>query len=233
MSFSIPPQWEPDPNDLKVEGTLQGDSLTGTMTMPNGKTYSWTGKRAPRLHRDKEPQWGTPIKLFDGKNMNEWHATGDNQWIVDKGILRSPHSGSNLVTNRTFNDFKLHIEFRYPKESNSGVYLRGRYEVQVIDSKGMEPSSVLLEGSMPLLSITCTSYLPRKSTRRCFFFGITKFNMQFKIIKSTVGRSWNQNAGFLKLLSTIHWLSPVACRHCVFLPSNNFIGVPHWGSLSL
>lgn len=33
----------------------------------------------------------------------------------------------------------MHIEFRYPKESNSGVYLRGRYEVQVSDSKGMPP----------------------------------------------------------------------------------------------
>lgn len=146
MSFSIPPQWEPEPNDLKVEGTLRGDSLVGTMTMPNGNTYNWTGKRAPWLHRNKEPQWGTPIKLFDGKNMSEWHATGANQWIVEQGVLRSPHSGSNLVTNRTFNDFKLHIEFRYPEESNSGVYLRGRYEVQVMDSKGMKPSSVLLGG---------------------------------------------------------------------------------------
>ena len=58
--------------------------------------------------------------------------------------MRSPHSGSNLITNRKFTDFKLHIEFRYPKESNSGVYLRGRYEVQVADSKGQEPLKDLL-----------------------------------------------------------------------------------------
>jgi len=146
MNFSIPPQWENQPNDLKVEGTLQGDSLSGTMTMPDGNTFNWVGKKAPRLHRDKEPQWGKPIHLFDGKNMNEWHAMGENQWVVADGILKSPHSGSNLVTNRKFDDFKLHIEFRYPAESNSGVYLRGRYEVQVMDSKGMEPSSVLLGG---------------------------------------------------------------------------------------
>lgn len=48
------------------------------------------------------------------------------------------------MSDLTFNDFKLHIEFRYPKGSNSGVYLRGRYEVQIIDSKGMEPSKDLL-----------------------------------------------------------------------------------------
>ena len=152
MSFSIPPQWESDPNDLKVQGTLQGDTLSGTMTFPNGNTYNWVGKRAPLLHPEKEPDWDDPIKLFDGKTMKQWHATGENQWVVENGILRSPHSGSNLVSNRTFNDFKLHIEFRYPEESNSGVYLRGRYEVQVIDSKGMEPSSVLLGGVYGFLS---------------------------------------------------------------------------------
>jgi hypothetical protein len=146
MSFSIPPQWEPEDHDLVVEGTLQGDSLTGSMTFSNGKTYNWTGKRAPVLRSKHEPVWGKPIHLFDGTNLKSWHATGENQWKAESGILRSPHSGSNLVTNETFKDFKLHIEFRYPKESNSGVYLRGRYEVQVIDSKDMEPSSVLLGG---------------------------------------------------------------------------------------
>ena len=71
--------------------------------------------------------------------MDEWHATGENQWIVSDGVLKSPHSGSNIVTNRTFNDFKLHIELRYPAGSNSGVYLRGRYEIQVEDNKGQVP----------------------------------------------------------------------------------------------
>lgn len=146
ISFSIPPQWEPEPNDLYVEGTLQGDSLIGTMVFSNGKKYDWVGKRAPLLRRKKPPVWGKPIHLFDGTNMNEWHTTGENQWKVESGILRSPHSGSNIVTNQVFNDFKLHIEFRYPKESNSGVYLRGRYEIQIIDSKGQEPSDVLLGG---------------------------------------------------------------------------------------
>jgi hypothetical protein len=146
MSFSIPPQWEPEDHDLVVEGTLQGDSLVGSMTFSNGKTYKWVGKRAPLQRRKQEPVWGKPIRLFDGTNLKGWHAMGENQWKAESGIMRSPHSGSNLVTDETFKDFKLHIEFRYPKESNSGVYLRGRYEVQVIDSKGLEPSNVLLGG---------------------------------------------------------------------------------------
>jgi len=77
--------------------------------------------------------------LFNGKDLTGWHAMGNqNQWVAEDGILRSPHSGANLVTDMVFTDFKLHIEFRYPKESNSGVYLRGRYEVQIEDSKGKE-----------------------------------------------------------------------------------------------
>lgn len=146
FSFSIPPQWEPEDHDLSLEGTVTGDSLSGTITLPNSKTYNWTGRRAPALRQTSEPSWGKPIALFDGKNLNEWHALGDNQWKAEDGLLRNPKSGSNLVTNKTFKDFKLHIEFRYPAESNSGIYLRGRYEVQVMDSKGMEPLSGYLGG---------------------------------------------------------------------------------------
>ena len=71
---------------------------------------------------------------------------GENQWKVEDGILRSLKSGSNLVTDGTFTDFQLHIEFRYQKGSNSGVYLRGRYEVQIMDCKGFYPSSIYLAG---------------------------------------------------------------------------------------
>jgi len=144
LSFSIPPQWETEDKDLSVEGTLDGDNLSGTMTFSNGKTHSWTGVRAPTLRRQSQPVWGKPIHLFDGTNLNGWHAMGESQWKVEDGIMRSPKSGANFVTDKTFTDFKLHIEFRYPAGSNSGVYLRGRYEVQVIDSKGSEPLKDLM-----------------------------------------------------------------------------------------
>lgn len=144
ISFSIPPQWEEESNDLSVEGTFDGDSLAGSMRFSNGKTYNWTGTRAPALRRTSEPEWGKSIYLFDGKDLEGWHALGENQWKAETGILQSPKSGANIVTDKTFTDFKLHIEFRYPKGSNSGVYLRGRYEVQIIDSKGLEPLKDLL-----------------------------------------------------------------------------------------
>ncbi len=138
MSFSIPPQWETG-NDVSVEGTLQGNNLSGTILQPNGKTYNWTAARAPSLRRTTPPVWGTPIKLFNGNDLTGWHATGTNQWKAENGVLISPKSGANLITDKTFNDFKLHIEFRYDKGSNSGVYLRGRYELQIADNKGEQP----------------------------------------------------------------------------------------------
>ena len=56
--------------------------------------------------------------------------------MVENGILKSPRSGSNIISDQTFEDFQLHIEFRYPSHSNSGVYLRGMYEIQVADTFG-------------------------------------------------------------------------------------------------
>jgi len=142
MSFSIPPQWENTDGDVSFEGTLQGDSLTGSGISSSGKSFTWDAHRAPSLKRSSQPVWGMPVHLFDGKDLEGWHATGNNQWIAENGILRSPHSGANLETDKVYKDFKLHIEFRYPAESNSGVYLRGLYEVQVVDdSKGEEPGN--------------------------------------------------------------------------------------------
>ena len=62
------------------------------------------------------------------------------------GVLKNVDSGGNLVTKEKFNDFKLSMEFRYPEGSNSGVYLRGRYEVQIMDSYGQDISSMTIGG---------------------------------------------------------------------------------------
>lgn len=140
FNFSIPPQWEREDRDMTVDGRLEGDSLTGTMVAPDGKQYTWVGRRSPALRRSTAPVWGPTEKIFDGVSLKGWHATGTtNQWQAENGILRSPHSGSNIATDEKFRDFKLHIEFRYPPHSNSGVYLRGRYELQVEDEGGTEP----------------------------------------------------------------------------------------------
>ena len=139
FDISIPPQWEQGTNNLMVKGSFAGDSLTGTLQTPDGNTVNWSAVHAPDLKRTSTITWGQPEKLFNGKDLTGWHALGTNQWLVKDGVLQSPHSGANLITDDVFTDFKLHIEFRYPKESNSGIYLRGRYEVQIEDAHGDEP----------------------------------------------------------------------------------------------
>ena len=148
FQFSIPPQWERSQNDLVVHGQLFSDHIEGKMTYPSGKTFTFKGVKAPELKANKHVSWGKTIQLFNGKDLTGWHATGkNNQWIVKDGVLISPHSGSNLVSDQKFNDFKMHVEFKYHEGSNSGVYLRGRYELQIIDNPATDhPNSHLFAG---------------------------------------------------------------------------------------
>ena len=153
LSFSIPYQWEDGNGNLSVRGKVQGTGLSGSMTFPDGKTYSWTGVRAPSLYGRATPAWGAPIHLLHANDLGGWHPSGTtNQWKVVNGVLSSPRSGSNLITDRKFGDFKLHVEFRYPKESNSGVYLRGRHEVQIQDDFGNPPANDRFSGVYGFIS---------------------------------------------------------------------------------
>jgi hypothetical protein len=147
ISFSIPPQWEDTDKDMVFEAVLKEDKLTGTIVSSRGQRQTLTGERAPLLKRTSAVTWGEPIKIFNGLNLNGWHGSKKkNQWVAENGILKSPQSGANIITDQKFNDFTLHIEFRYPAGSNSGVYLRGRYEIQVEDNRGQEPSSTFFGG---------------------------------------------------------------------------------------
>lgn len=149
IRFSVPPQWEPRTDDLVFEGKLDGDVLRGETTGDKGKRLAWEARRAPSLKRDHAPQWGEPIELFNGRDLSGWKPRSSgvkNGWRAEDGVLVNAKPGNDLVTDRQFEDFKLHVEFRYPKGSNSGVYLRGRYEVQVEDNFGEEPDSHRLGG---------------------------------------------------------------------------------------
>lgn len=147
VRFAIPPQWEADTGTFRFEGTLENDKLTGTWRMNNDASTPFTGVRAPTLRRTAAPAWDAPQALFDGKDMTQWEPLpGNNRWAVVNGILTNRASGANLRTKATFTDFKLHVEFRYPRGGNSGVYLRGRHEVQIEDSGTGEPESIHLGG---------------------------------------------------------------------------------------
>lgn len=141
--FTIPPQWM-DIEDLYFEFALDNDQLKGTM-MLDGHELDWTGVRAPSLVREEPPVWGNPKNMLDD-NLSRWIIPENNKFKMVDGVLVNPEVGGNLVTKEQFDDFKLSAEFRYPEGSNSGIYLRGRYEVQIEDSPVDKPSTISIGG---------------------------------------------------------------------------------------
>lgn len=149
LKFVSPKEEEDSKADLVFEGTLTGKTLSGTLNGPDGKTWQWTGRRAPLLKRKEAPTWGSPTALFNGKDLTGWHQSSTDatkSWKVENGLLTTPGNGPELINNSKFEDFKLHVEFNCGPESNSGVYLRGRYEVQIETDSPKDPPSQRLGG---------------------------------------------------------------------------------------
>jgi hypothetical protein len=139
-----------------ITATVEGDAMKLSTVRPreNGQGVSkseFTGRReppmplAPNLARVK---FGEAVQLFNGKDLAGWQLTDSNAlsgWSVKDGVLVNEvfheegkprtHYG-NLRTDKEFEDFNLKLEVRVAKDGNSGVYLRGIYEVQVSDSHG-------------------------------------------------------------------------------------------------
>lgn len=136
---------------------LEGDTLKGKRTNArnNGSgfdTVEFTGKRIPALPAKPDlakVKFGEPVALLNGKDLAGWKVKETNMpnaWSVENGLLvnRPPKEEpgkpkvrtANLRTDREFEDFNLKLEVNVPQGSNSGVYLRGIYEIQVMDSHG-------------------------------------------------------------------------------------------------
>ncbi len=151
LKFVSPKEEEDSKTDLVFEGTLNGKILSGTLNGPDGKTWQWTGRPAPSLQPmvAVPPVWGTPLKLFNGKSLTGWHEDKPGAspvWKVEDGVLVRPDRGPELINNSKFEDFKLHVEFNCGPDSNSGVYLRGRYEVQIETDSASDPPSQRMGG---------------------------------------------------------------------------------------
>ena len=114
-----PGQWRVMVKDRKLSGQAPDGQLSG---FP-----------APALNRPTPAAWSAPDPLFDGHDLNGWTPDNPaaNHWTAENGELQNLEAGANISTTRKFSDFKLHIEYNCPRGGNSGVYLRGRYEVQV------------------------------------------------------------------------------------------------------
>jgi len=113
--------------------TAGGDRLTGTVKRGDTVAGQLAGVRAPALKRLSPKAWTKPEPLFNGKDLTGWEPDNpaNNHWVARDGVLLNESKGANLKSTRKLGDFKLHIEFNCPDKGNSGIYLRGRYEVQV------------------------------------------------------------------------------------------------------
>jgi hypothetical protein len=115
------------------ELSVEGGKLVGSIKRGETPQGAIAGVRAQLLDRPMPKAWTDPEPIFNGKDLTGWEpmGTNTNHWTVKNGELVNEEHGANLRTTRKFQDFKLHIEYNCPDKGNSGVYLRGRYEVQV------------------------------------------------------------------------------------------------------
>lgn len=124
-----------------VDGKLHGSVTMGS------NTINWTGERAPRwrsFNANANHKFGQPVDLFDGKSLDGWEPQVKSKpigWTVSEGVMTNNPKANNLVSAQKFMDFKIRCEYKLePKQpggnsANSGIYLRGRYELQVLDDE--------------------------------------------------------------------------------------------------
>lgn len=127
---------------LLFTARLNRSVLQGT-TSANSTTVKWIGVRAPELQVPSRPHWGDPLALFNGHDLSGWslrNTTAPNCWHAQEGILFNDESCFDLKSKAEFGNFELHLEFRLEGKGGSGVYLRGRYEVQLANDADKQPN---------------------------------------------------------------------------------------------
>jgi len=149
----------------RYRAKLAGGRLTGTFELEGEKdAVSWSGVRAPKPKGVGSAEWRDrpPVELFNGRDLSGWKALQTErklEWTVTDGVLKNSPGTSDLVTAAKFWNFRLHAEYRLGPKSNSGIGLRGRYEVQIFDDFGQAPS---LHGNGALYS----RILPARNTSK-------------------------------------------------------------------
>jgi hypothetical protein len=139
--------WQPAPpargNAPEFRARLQGDKLAGSVKAGE-RTIEFVGVRPPKwgpADANAAHKFGKPVELFDGKSMDAWDVARKDRpanWSVVEGAMTNTPPANNLVSKEKFQDFKLQAEYKLDTNSNSGIYLRGRYELQVLDDFGKD-----------------------------------------------------------------------------------------------
>jgi hypothetical protein len=160
-----------------LEVVKSGDKIKGVLLNPKSDglgvdttTFVGTKLPAPPAAPDlSKVKFGEPITLFNGKDLAGWKLINENNtsgWSVKEGVLSNnpvqvegqPHINyGNLRTEQEFEDFNLKLEVNIPAGSNSGVYLKGMYEIQVVDSYGKALDSHNMGGLYSRVSPTVSA----------------------------------------------------------------------------
>lgn len=162
--------------DGKSQTIYPWDSWTRTYTAEPPLWFHDIFRRNGQPYRPEEAAYIRAVTssdfLFNGRDLTGWRAprgdwaVGDNVSLVPgkpealalaagEGVFFNGTAGRtvNLLTEAEFGDVELHLEFCLSRNSNSGVYLQGRYEVQIFDSYGVAQS--------PYPGIECGGIYPR------------------------------------------------------------------------
>ena len=140
-------------------GRMQGGQLQLTIASPATanapeRVVEVTGVHPPEFpasDANAPHTFGTPIELFDGKSLDAFTLVApDHPWTIADGLATNsppgdPASGravrgSNLISKQKFQDYRIHAEYKLDNGSHSGIYWRGRYEMQVVGDMGTPPS---------------------------------------------------------------------------------------------
>jgi hypothetical protein len=141
------------PEAWHLRAKLVNGKLEGTQEIEgNPKKLAWTGVHAPKFKTldPKKLKAGKPVDLFNGRDLNGWHPLRTDrkiEWTVKDGITSNVPGAVDLVSDPKFWNFKLHAEYRVGPHSNSGVGLRGRYEVQILEDLG-QPANTHGHGAL-------------------------------------------------------------------------------------
>ncbi len=124
--------------------TVKDGTLVGSVRLGD-RTVTWVGTRPPTwapANANGAHTYGTPVVLVDGTSLEGWKGQRTNQplnWVAEAGAITNGEQANNLVSTHTFKDFRIQAEYKVAEKSNSGIYLRGRYELQVLDDFGKAP----------------------------------------------------------------------------------------------
>jgi hypothetical protein len=139
LSFTLPGRGDTRPT---ATFHIMGGKLMGTVG--GAKPIPVTGERPPQwgaCDANAKHTLGKPVALFDGKSMDAWgvqHEGRPMAWNVADGAMTNDTKANNLVSKEKFKDFRLDAEYKLSPKGNSGIYLRGRYEMQLLDDAGQE-----------------------------------------------------------------------------------------------